>query len=100
MTKKCKLISKNYTTDSIGQLIAEETEREVFCDISSVGSSEFLNAGQLGFKPDFRVKIWQNEYKGEDEIVVNSVHYTVYRTYIDRDGRIELYVQMRVGEDE
>lgn len=98
MNKKCKLISKTYTVDSIGQKIPTETEREIYCDISSVTASEFSDAGQLGFKPEYRVKVWQNEYKGEDEIVIADVHYSIYRTYVDRDGRTELYVERRVGE--
>lgn len=100
MRKKCKLITKTYTTDQIGQRIATEVEREVFCDISSISSSEFSNAGQMGLRPEFKVKVWKYEYNDEDEIVIGEKHFSVYRTYVDQDGRIELYVQRRVGEDE
>lgn len=99
MNKKCKLISKTYTVDFIGQRVSADIEREIYCDVNSITTTEFINAGQLGLKPEIKVKVWKNEYHGEDELIIDDVYYSIYRTYVDRDGRIELYVQRRVGEN-
>lgn len=97
MVSKLKLISKVYTEDSIGQMVAEESATEVFADVLSVSASEFANAGVLGFKALFQFQVWTNEYSGQDVVEYENARYSIYRTYDNPNGRTELYVQRDVG---
>lgn len=94
---KISLISKTYTTDSVGNPVATTSKNDVFAVKSSINQSEFYDAGQAGLKPYacFAVRLW--DYKGEDELEENGKPYTIYRTYNRIDGRIELYATERKG---
>lgn len=41
-THKIKLISKQYAADSIGNMVETFTTREVFANLKSISSKEFL----------------------------------------------------------
>lgn len=98
MLKQIKLISKTYTVDAIGNRQATTTYKEVFCDVKSVTSQEFANAGQIGIKPSDVFIIWAHEYEGNEEVLADGEIYSIYRTYKREDGRIELYTEKRIGE--
>ena len=93
------LISKIYTPDLIGQMVPLETTRQVYCDISSVSADEMFNAGQAGFKPEFRATMFEGDYNGEDEAELDGVVYSIYRTYLTRGNNIELYFERKAGVD-
>lgn len=97
---KITLLTSTYTQDQIGQWAKTVTEKVVFATVSSVTMSEFYQAGMQGFKPDYRMTVWGNEYSDEEELVYNNKTYSIYRTYIRDDGRIELYVTERKGDEE
>ena len=96
---KITLLTSKYTQDDIGQWVKTVEETNVFGYVSSVTMSEFYQAGMQGFKPDFRITIWMTEYHDEEELVYNDKVYSIYRTYIRDDGRIELYVTERKGDE-
>lgn len=56
-----------------------------------------MSAGQMGFKPELRFKVWRSEYSGENIVKYNDVRYSIYRTFEAEDGRIELYAERRSG---
>lgn len=97
--KSCKisLISYSYTTDSIGNQIKTETSRSLYATIRSVYGSEFARAGEQGLKSANIFTIWAHEYANEEELTYNSETYVVYRNYVRRDGRVELYTEKKVG---
>lgn len=97
---KITLLTSKYTQDAIGQWVKTVEKTDVFGLVSSVTMSEFYQAGMQGFKPDFRITIWMTEYHDEEELVYNDKVYSIYRTYIRDDGRIELYVTERKGDEE
>lgn len=99
LAHKITLLTSKYTQDAIGQWIKTVEETDVFGIVSSVTMSEFYQAGLQGFKPDFRVTIWMTEYHDEEELVYNDKVFSIYRTYIRDDGRIELYVTERKGDE-
>lgn len=51
-------------------------------------------------KPEFRFMIWQTEYDGEETLEYNDAVYSIYRTYLRDDGRVELYVTLKKGDEE
>ena len=98
--EKIKLLTIEYTQDDLGEWTETRTETEVFARVESITMSEFYQAGMQGFKPEYKMTVWMNEYSNEALIEYDGLIYTVYRTYHRDDGRIELYVTQRKGEDE
>ena len=91
-----KLVSKTITQDEYFREIEVETERTIFADKQSVNQSEFFAAGQSGLKAEYKFIVRLSEYKGENELLFNGKHYTIYRTY-EIGENIELYCHARVG---
>ena len=96
---KITLITTEYTQDDLGEWIETREESTVFAYVSSVTMSEFYEAGLQGFKPEFRFLVWMSEYDGQEVLEYNDKVYTIYRTYMRDDGRIELYVTEKKGEE-
>lgn len=97
---KIALNKTTYTQDDLGEWTETNEQVTVFAYISSVTMSEFYQAGLQGMKPEYRFLIWQTEYDGEETLEYNDVTYTIYRTYERDDGRLELYVTLKKGEEE
>lgn len=101
MESAIKLIGYGTTTtvDDIGQYSSPPTEANVIAQIRDITQSEFSSAGMVGFKPakEFRVRSW--EYCGERLVEYDGVIYSIYRTYLAPDGRMELYTEERTGEN-
>lgn len=91
------LISKTFTTDTMGQKVAVETSKTVYCEIDSVTMSEFYEAGKAGLKAEFRATMNREEYSGEELCALNTVRYGIYRTYMTKNGKIELYLERKTG---
>ena len=91
------LIGKGYQPDSLQQQIPTETRREVFCTIGSIQQSEFFAAGRNGLKPKLCVKVFYEDYAGEDTVEVDGVRYGVYRTYLNDAYQMELYLERKGG---
>ena len=96
---KITLITTEYTQDDLGEWIETREESTVFAYVSSVTMSEFYEAGLQGFKPEFRFSVWMSEYGEQEVLEYNDKVYTIYRTYMRDDGRIELYVTEKKGEE-
>lgn len=92
-----KLISYTYTTDSIGQKVAQDTSRMVYCNLRSVSRSEWMQAGQMGLKPSFQASMFAYDYNGEKEVELKGKRYGVYRTYFSANDIIELYLEEKAG---
>jgi SPP1 family predicted phage head-tail adaptor len=99
LAKKISLISTEYTQDDLGEWTETQTKTEVFAMVNSVTMSEFYQAGLQGFKPDYRFSVWATEYDDQELVEYKGKVYSVYRTYRPDDGRIELYVNEKKGEE-
>lgn len=91
------LIAVTYTTDEIGQLIPQETSRDVFCSLSSVSASEWFEAGRAGLNAEHRAVMFAHDYSGEEIAELDGVRYGIYRTYLGRNETIELYLERKAG---
>ena len=100
LAEKIELITTEYTQDELGEWIETQKTSEVFAIVNSVSMSEFYQAGLQGFKPEYQMMIWQTEYSGQELVEYNGKVYTVYRSYRRTDGRIELYVTQKKGEEQ
>ena len=67
--------------------------RKVFARVESVSRSEFFEAGRNGLSPDFKFTMFAYDYNGEKIVEYHGKRYAVYRTYLGRDDKLELYVQ-------
>ena len=92
-----KLISEIRTQDEIGQWQSVKTARQVYCDVRSVSASEWFDAGRDGFKPSLCFIMFRPDYQGEQIVEYNGQQYGIYRTYVGRNERIELYTEVKGG---
>ena len=97
---KIALLKTTYTQDDLGEWTETRTNTEIFGWVESVSMSEFYQAGMQGLEPEYKITIWMQEYGGQDLVEYNSKIYSVYRTFRRSDGRLELYVTGRKGEEE
>ena len=72
--------------DEYGDPKIVETQKEMFCNIMSIGQKEFYDAQTVGAKPELKVVIADYyDYSDEDEIIVvdyrGKTRYQVLRTY-------------------
>lgn len=91
------LIGVSYTSGDLEQQIPEEYPRDVFCNVSSVSSSELFDAGRSGLNAEYRVTMFAYDYHGEQIAVLDGIRYGVYRTYLGRNDTIELYLERKAG---
>lgn len=91
------LVSKRFEPDSVGNQVAVEAIRTVYCSAVSVSQSEFFKGGEQGLKPAHKFIMFRYDYNDEDEVEYNGKRYMVYRTYSDESDNIELYVTEKVG---
>ena len=93
------LLTPVRTQDSLGVWTVQNAERQVFCEVSSVSQSEWFEGGRNGLNPELRFRLFRYDYQGEDTVKYQGEYYTIYRTYIDRNELIDLYVEKRKGSN-
>lgn len=82
----------------LGNTKEEDIKRDVFATVNPITVREFVAAGQRDKKPEAMFLVYQEEYKGEEEIHYNDKRLSIYRTYGPKDdGKIELYAEDRKG---
>lgn len=91
------LVRQVYTIDEIGQRIATEAERTVFCSVGGISRSEWNVAVGHGFDPSFSVTTAACNYEGEKIAVFHCERYKIYRVYAPGNDYVELYLQKAVG---
>lgn len=74
-----KLISVTFTTDDIGNQIAEEDEREIFANMFSISATEYYNAALTGLRPSLMFEIYTFEYNGETRLEHEGRAYNIIR---------------------
>lgn len=86
MNEVLTLISSTEITDVWGDPIIQETHRDVFCTVNSIGTKEFYQASSNGMKPEIKFLLADYlDYKDEKRIEYNCIRYKVLRTY--RNGQ-------------
>lgn len=93
-----KLIAESYAADSYGVLQKTRTKRDVYADVRSVTASEWFEGGRSGLNPEYRFTLFAPDYQGEKVLEYNGTQYGVYRTYQARTDIIELYTQLKKGD--
>lgn len=96
MTDTIKLIAQTITLDQIGNEVAQETQREIYCEVNSITQSEFFAAENTELNPEFRFTVFFDDYEGEELVEYNGLRFVIYRTYRTGDS-LELYVERKIG---
>lgn len=92
------LISETYSPDAYGVLQPTKTKRTVYANVQSVSASEWFEGGRNGLNPEYRFTMFSPDYEGEKVVEYNGVLYGIYRTYQPRTDIIELYAQLKKGD--
>ena len=86
-------------TDSSGNAVYEETQRQVCAEKKSVRQSEFFQAAALGFKPEIVLVVNSFEYENERYCEFEGERFRIYRAYpVGKTERTELYLTAIAGD--
>jgi hypothetical protein len=97
-----QLIKENRTGHGVHEAVTETT-RTVMCEVQSVRRSEYYNALNAGFQPEYVFKIaLAEDYQDERIVMFHSQKFRVVRTYRTDDEGIEITVERsdELGQDE
>lgn len=82
------LVKETESINEFGDIIVEETTRDIFAELKSIGQTEFYQAQAVGLKPEIKFVIADFlDYKGEKKLKYTPFgedeekEYTVLRTY-------------------
>ena len=92
-----ELVTVTKTQDEYGVWRTSETTKQIYCQVDSVTQSEFFEAGRNGLNPEFRFTVFFGDYSDEPIVTYKDKRYAVYRTYLTRNDRLELYVERKGG---
>lgn len=99
-----RLVRTKYTKDEEGNQIAIEEERELLCEVHSVGRSEFYSAAQADLHPEYIFVLSHfMDYEGEKIIKYTDWMLREHKLYVTRayrvpgTDRVELTAEERTG---
>ena len=93
------LVAETFTQNAYGVMEANTSLRQVYVDVTSVGSSEWFEGSRNGLNPQLRFTMFSHDYNDEKVIEYNGVKYTIYRTYLKDLDHIELYTELKKGNE-
>ena len=93
------LVSESYTMNDYGVQERTTEKRKIFVNVSSVTGTEWYEGGRNGLNPQYRFTMFNYDYLGENIIEYQDKQYTVYRTYRKSVDEIELYTELRKGNE-
>lgn len=79
--------------NSVGDVVEEPGEKNVFAEVHSVGSKRKLEALSVGLKLEWKFILADYyDYSGQERVRYEGVEYNVVDTYRAQDGSVELTV--------
>ena len=94
----CKLVSKQYVIDNVGNQKLQENLVEIpIIDVEDVYQSEFYNASQQGLKPTLRLLVSDLNYADEPELEYMNYRYSIIRVDKVNNEEIALVCEKRSG---
>lgn len=91
------LVGETLTQNEYGQWMPSESSHDVYCQVDSVTQSEFFEGGRNGLNPQYRFTVFFADYNDEPIVEYKSQRYAVYRTYLTKNDKLELYVERKGG---
>lgn len=86
--------------DDYGQWIETVTKTQIYCQVESISQSEFFEAGRNGLNPQYKFITFFGDYDNEPIVEYKGQTYAVYRTYLRKDDKLELYVERKGGTND
>ena len=87
------LISENRTGHGVHEAVTE-SERTVMCTVESVRRTEYYDALNAGFRPEYVFKLaLADDYQDERLVKFRGQKFRVVRTYLTEDDGIEITVE-------
>lgn len=100
-SKVLYLISAEQTQNTNGEYVRSTASRKVYCNLRSVSRSEWSTAGDFGLRAEYQATIFGPDYHGEEiaelKLRGETKRYLIYRTYMDSNENLELYLGNRAG---
>ena len=91
------LIAESPAAHGVGEA-PEESRRDVYCTVKSIGMQEAYQAMGQGLNPELKVIVPHDfEYMGEPECELCGTRFRILRTYITETDGIELTLQRVAG---
>lgn len=78
------------STNGLGDVIENRTEREVYANKKAIRQSEFYQAAVIGLKPEIAFEVRAVEYNGEEFLKHDGKEYKIIRTFSKNFETIEL----------
>jgi SPP1 family predicted phage head-tail adaptor len=76
------LIAETEIVNEYGSTVKTETTSDIFCELKSIGQTEFYQAQTNGMKPEIKFVIADYlDYQGEENIAFDGMKYKILRTY-------------------
>lgn len=94
------LIVETFTQNEYGVMIPSTTKHKVYVDVASANQQEWFEGGRNGLNPQYRFTMFTFDYHNEKIIEYKGVQYTIYRTYMRSVDELELYVELRKGNEQ
>jgi len=87
------LITENRTGHGVHEAVTD-TERTVMCTVESVRRSEYYDATNAGYRPEYVFKLAiADDYRKERIVKFHGQKFRVVRTYLTDDDGIEITVE-------
>lgn len=93
------LVTESFTQNQYGVMESSTTKHKVYVDVTSANQQEWFEGGRNGLNPQYRFTMFSFDYHNEKIIEYQNVQYTIYRTYYRSTDEIELYVELRKGNE-
>lgn len=91
------LVGTAHTQNDYGVWTDAETAREVFCAVESVTRSEYFEGGKNGLVPEYKFIVFSGDYADEKTVLYKGRAYGIYRTFLGKTDRLELYAERKGG---
>ena len=94
-----ELCTEKKRQDNTGVWRESFTSKQVMCQVQSVSRSEFFEGGRNGLNPEYVFTVFFDDYNGEPLVMFKNKMYSVYRTYLRRTDKLELYCERKGGSN-
>lgn len=93
------LLTETYMQNQYGVIERTVSKDKVFVKVASVTGQEWFEGGRNGLNPQFRFTMFSHDYSDENILEYEDKQYTIYRTYYKTVDEIELYTELRKGNE-
>lgn len=93
------LLAESYTQNNFGVMERVVSKKKVFVKVASVTGQEWFEGGRNGLNPRFRFTMFAHDYEDENIIEYNGKEYTIYRIFFKTVDEVELYTEVRKGNE-